>query len=88
MQSDLRLTHLRERTQVDSKLMNVKVPDTLEEALHRAVKELGCTKTAVVIALLNEGLDAFAERRTELVPSGGRPTPKRKRRGRPSKPTR
>ena len=46
MRSDLRLSTLRERTQVRSKLMNVKVPDTLDAALRRAVKELGCTKTA------------------------------------------
>ena len=81
MRSDLRLSALRERTQVRSKLMNVKVPDTLHAALHRAVQELGCTKTAAVIALLNEGLDAFAERRTELV--AGRAGAKQKRRGRP-----
>jgi hypothetical protein len=85
MQSDLRLTTLREQTQARSKLMNVEVPHTLAAALHRAVQELGCTKTAAVIALLNEGLDEFAKRRKELVPSGAGPKQKRKRRGRPSK---
>ena len=85
MRSDLRLTTLREHTQVRSKLMNVKVPDTLAAALDRAVKELGCTKTTAVIALLNEGLDAFAERRKGLVPGRAAPKQKRKRRGRPPK---
>jgi hypothetical protein len=85
MQSDLRLANLRERTQLEWKLMNVKVPDTVAAALDRAVKELGCTKMTAVIALLNEGLDAFAERRKELVPGRAAPKHKRKRRGRPPK---
>ncbi len=41
--------------------MNVKVPDTVLERIDAVAASLGCAKTAVVIALLNEGLDAFAE---------------------------
>src|SRR5215831_11737267 len=57
MRADLRLSDL-ERKKVPSKLMNVKVPDNVSEGIDRVAEELGCSKTAVVIALLNEGLDA------------------------------
>jgi len=55
MRADLRLADL-ERKKVPSKLMNVKVPDNVSEGIDRVAEELGCSKTAVVIALLNEGL--------------------------------
>lgn len=48
------------------KLMNVKVPDTVARRIDEAAAALGCAKTAIVIALINEGLDAFAERRQEF----------------------
>ena len=54
MRADLRLSDL-ERKKVPSKLMNVKVPDNVSEGIDRVAEELGCSKTAVVIALLNEG---------------------------------
>src|SRR4029453_4224872 len=56
MRADLRLSDL-ERKKVPSKLMNVKVPDNVSEGIDRGAEELGCSNTAVVIALLNEGLD-------------------------------
>jgi len=80
MRADLRLADLgTERS--PSKLMNVKVPADLNDAIDQAAADLGCSKTAVVIALVNEGLDAFAARRAEFPAARG---PRRVRRGRPA----
>jgi hypothetical protein len=57
MRSDLRITDLRRRDKTVSKLMNVKIPTHVSDAIQRAAKTLGASKTDVVIALLNEGLD-------------------------------
>jgi hypothetical protein len=77
MRADLRLVDL-EDIRVPSKLINVKVPETLSAQIERVVGELNCSKTAAVVALLNEGLDEFeARHRTGLKPTG------RRRRGRP-----
>ncbi len=58
MRSDLRLMDLRRRDKGLSRLMNVKIPTDLSDAIQRVAKDLGASKTEVVIALLNEGLDA------------------------------
>ena len=58
MRSDLRLTDLRRRDKGTSKLMNVKIPTHVSDAIQRVAKALGASKTEVVIALLNEGLDS------------------------------
>lgn len=58
MRSDLRLTDLRGRDKGTSKLMNVKIPTHVSDAIQRVAKDLGASKTEVVIALLNEGLDS------------------------------
>lgn len=55
MQSDLRLTDLKPRRCSVSKLMNVKIPLDVSDAIRRVARELGIPKTDVVIALLNEG---------------------------------
>lgn len=60
MQSDLRLTDLKRRERSATKLMNVKIPADLSDAIGRAARELGVSKTDVVIALLNEGLERSA----------------------------
>lgn len=41
----------------ESKLMNVKVPSNVLARLDRVAATLGTSKTEVVIAILNEGLD-------------------------------
>jgi hypothetical protein len=82
MRADLRLSDL-ERKKVPSKLMNVKVPDNVSEGIDRVADELGCSKTAVVIALLNEGLDAAI---SQLPNKPARNTPRPPRRGRPPLP--
>lgn len=61
MRSDLRIVDLRRREGGRSKLMNVKIPTTLSDAIDRVVHELGVAKTDVIIALLNEGLDRSSE---------------------------
>lgn len=60
MRSDLRLTDLKRRERSVSKLMNVKIPVHVSDAIHRVARALGASKTDVVIALLNEGLDRSA----------------------------
>ena len=59
--------HGREET----KLMNVKVPSNVLARIDRTAANLGATKTEVVIAILNEGLEQ-AERELK----GWRPPPK------------
>ncbi len=61
MRSDLRLTDLRRRNKGTSKLMNVKIPTHVSDAIQRVAKALGASKTEVVIALLNEGLDVSTD---------------------------
>jgi len=61
MRSDLRLTDLKRRDAAVSKLMNVKIPTHVSDAIQRVAKSLGASKTDVVIALLNEGLDATTD---------------------------
>lgn len=40
--------------------MNVKIPADLSDAIDNLAKEFGTSKTEVVVALLNTGLDAAA----------------------------
>jgi hypothetical protein len=55
----------------ESKLMNVKVPENVLARLARVAAKLDTSKTEVVIAILNEGLDTAEE---EL--KGWKPPPK------------
>ncbi len=41
---------------VDSRLVNLKVPADVLLRVHQLARKLGTTKTATIIALLNEGL--------------------------------
>ena len=66
--SDLRLVDLRKGRGRSSKLMNVKVPTVVAEAIARVANELGCSKTEAFIALVNEGLDAAAEQLKNWTP--------------------
>jgi len=56
--SELRIADLKEHPRVATRLMNVKVPSKLFEAIERIAKQLDVSKTDVVVALLNAGLDA------------------------------
>jgi hypothetical protein len=64
--------------------MNVMIPTGTAEAIDELVEQLGCSKTAAVVALLNEGLAIFDKRRDELTANAS--TGKRPRRGRPPAP--
>jgi hypothetical protein len=60
--SGLRIVDLKQRPVSATRLMNVKIPATLSDAIDRLAGEFGTSKTEVVVALLNTGLDAAAER--------------------------
>ena len=81
MRSELRLKDLQGEKS-PSKLMNVKVPDTVSRAIEKVAKQMGSSKTATVVALLNEGLDVLFETTPEA--HAKRPVKRRRpRRGRP-----
>ncbi len=54
----LRIADLKQRPVRTSRLMNVKIPADLSDAIDHLAKEFGTSKTEVVVALLNTGLDA------------------------------
>lgn len=58
MQGELRVRDLKNRGRTSTRLMNVKIPTDVSDAIGKVAEELGVSKTEVVIALLNEGLDA------------------------------
>ena len=60
--SKLRLTDLKTRTQTGTRLMNVKVPVEILNAIEQLAKRLKASKTDVVVALLNEALAAAAQK--------------------------
>ncbi len=60
MRGDLRLADLKARKYTTSRLMNVKIPADVNDAIQRVARDLGASKTEVVIALLNEGLELAA----------------------------
>ena len=55
----------------ETKLMKLQVPANVLGRIDRAAKNLGATKTEVVIAILNEGLEA-----AEVELKGWKPPPK------------
>lgn len=57
MRSRLRIADLKRRKRSNARLMNVKVPADIGEAIERVAQELEVTKTDVVVAFLNHGLD-------------------------------
>jgi hypothetical protein len=57
MRSELRLSDLKNRERSSSRLMNVKIPAYVSDAIQQVASDLGASKTEVVIALLNEGLE-------------------------------
>ena len=55
--SQLRIADLKRRIPATTRLMNVKMPVHLLGAIARLATKLGTSKTDVVVALLNAGLD-------------------------------
>jgi hypothetical protein len=60
--SQLRVADLKQRIPTASRAMNFRVPETVADAIDQLVDELDATKTNVIIALLNAGLDITAKR--------------------------
>ena len=66
---DIPLTQLRlsdllrtPTNQADRRLVNLKVPADTLRRVHQLARQLGVTKTAAVIAVLNEGLQSAYRR--------------------------
>ena len=55
--SNLRIADLKARKPTTTRLINVKIPGHIVEAINRLAEELGTTKTEVIIALLEAGLE-------------------------------
>ncbi|MFI5399281.1 MAG: hypothetical protein ACHQ9S_27445 [Candidatus Binatia bacterium] len=55
--SNLRIADLKQRQPSSSRLINVKIFTHQWEAIRRLADQLGASKTAVVVALLNAGLE-------------------------------
>jgi predicted XRE-type DNA-binding protein len=66
--SQLRIADLKQRQPRNNRLMNVKIPMHEHDAIARLAKQLGTSKTEVIVALLNAGL----EQATKLHPGKGR----------------
>jgi hypothetical protein len=66
MRSELRIADLKRRMPTTTRLINVKIPAHLGAAIDRMAKELGASKTEIVIALLNAGLDRAATKLSGL----------------------
>lgn len=58
--SALRIVDLKQRPVSSTRLMNVKIPAALGDAIDQLAGEFGTSKTEVVVALLNTGLDIAA----------------------------
>ncbi len=78
---DLRVADLKRRHQSAARLMNVKVPAEIGDAVEELAAALGVTKTEVVIALLNHGLEVASKALRDVRPGGESPT-RRSRRAR------
>ena len=63
MRSELRIEDLKRRVKSPTRLMNVRIPTTVGDNIERLAEELGASKTEVVIALLNAGLEIAAQKR-------------------------
>ncbi len=53
----LRIADLKQRQPRNTRLMNVKTPEHVHDAITALAKKLGTSKTEIVLALLNTGLE-------------------------------
>ena len=63
MRSRLRIADLKRGENSASRVMNVRIPAHIAEAIDQLAKKLGTSKTALMLALLNEGLDVAGKNR-------------------------
>ena len=90
MRADLRLSDLKSRERTTSRLMNVKIPAYVSDAIQEVARSLGASKTEVVIALLNEGLKVSQTALKDFRPAkaaGSSAVGHAARRGRPASTT-
>jgi hypothetical protein len=57
--STLRITDLKRRQPPESRLMNMRIPEHQVEEIARLARQFGASKTEIVVALLNAGLDRW-----------------------------
>jgi hypothetical protein len=82
MHRPLLLADLQGRRASPAKQILLKVPAPLFDRIEQMADDYRCMRSAVVIALLNEGLVEFAERRREFAAPRPRSGPRRRRRSR------
>ena len=63
MGSPLRISDLKRDIKGARTTLSVSVPSHIAEAIGELAKKLGASKTALVLALLNEGLDVVGKKR-------------------------
>jgi hypothetical protein len=61
--SNLRIADLKARKPTTTRLINMKIPGHIAEAISRLAEKLGTTKTELVIALLSAGLEQVGARK-------------------------
>jgi ribbon-helix-helix CopG family protein len=67
----LRIHDLKDRHPGSTRLMNIKLPSDVADAIDEIAKRLDTSKTDVVIALLNEGLAMVPKTTGHRRPPGG-----------------
>lgn len=67
--SNLRISDLMRRPPAATRLMNVKIPGNILDEIERMAQKLATTKTAVVIALLEAGLERGGKIKRKCRPS-------------------
>ncbi|HXQ22297.1 MAG TPA: hypothetical protein VN812_11535 [Candidatus Acidoferrales bacterium] len=60
--STLRIADLKRRPRATARLINVRVPVSILDAVERLARELGASKTETVAALLNSAMDQARKR--------------------------
>ena len=60
--SRLRIGDLKRRPRATARMMNIRVPMSILDAVERLARELGASKAQVVTALLNSALDQVRKR--------------------------
>lgn len=63
MRSQLRIADLKRGHNSASRTLTFNAPSRVAEAIDHLAKRLGASKAAVVLALLNEGLDVVGRKR-------------------------
>jgi len=60
--SSLRIVDLKRRPRATTRLVNVRLPVSILDAVERLARELGASQTETVVALLNSAMDQMRKR--------------------------